>query len=116
MKRFAIVLMLSLAMMGCKKTVSAPVPGELNTFDAYVYRVLLDSQAAINSFKSSPSAQNSSIKPILNQVISDYDIVEAAYQTWRAVGGTGSTAPITAGITKLNTDLGSLQAGIAGGH
>src|SRR5215472_727798 len=113
--RKLIIIPLLFALTGCAKKVSAPVPGQLNTFDAYVYRVLLDSQAALSSFESSPSAQNPAIKPILNQAIADYDIVEAAYQVWRAAGGTGSTAPINAGITKLNSDLGSLQSGLAGG-
>ena len=112
MKRAAIVLLLAAGLVGCHKTVTTPVPGQLNTFDAYVYRVLLDSQAAINSFKASPSAQNPTIKPILNQAIADYDIVEAAYQVWHAAGGTGPTTQLSAGITKLNTDLAGLQSGI----
>lgn len=99
--------------VGCAKTVVAPVPGQLNTFDAYVFRVLYDSQAAINSFKASPSASNPAVKPILNQAISDYDIVEAAYQVWHAAGGTGSTAAIQQGITKLQTDISGIAA--AGG-
>ena len=106
------LVLLTLA-TGCTKTVVAPVPGQLNTFDAYVYRVLYDSQAALNSFKSSPSATNPSVKPILNQAIADYDIVEAAYQVWHAAGGTGSTAAIQQGVAKLQSDITGIAA--AGG-
>lgn len=113
MKRVTIVILLSLSLVGCHKAVSAPVPGQLNTFDAYIYRVLLDSQAAINSFKGSPSAQNPSVKPILNQAIADYDIVEAAYQTWHAAGGTGDASVLTQGVNKLQGDITGIAA--AGG-
>lgn len=113
MRKGLTIAFLALTLVGCHKQVAAPVPGQLNTFDAYVYRVLYDSQAALNSFKASPSASNPQVKPILNQAISDYDIVQAAYEVWHAAGGTGSTTAITQGITKLQNDITGIAA--AGG-
>jgi hypothetical protein len=113
LKLAALAIVLALG-SSCAKTATAPVPGQINTFDAYAYRVLYDAQAAINSFKGSTSAQNPNVKPILNQAIADYDIAESAYQVWHAAGGTGSTAAITAAITKVQTDIAGI-AGAAGG-
>lgn len=113
-QRLATLLAAITLSVGCAKTVTAPVPGQLNTFDAYVYRILYDSQAAINSFKASPSASNPAVKPLLNQAISDYNIVEAAYQVWHAAGGSGSTAAIQQGITKLQTDISSIATASGG--
>lgn len=106
---------LLLATVACHKTVTAPVPGQINTFDAYAYRVLFDAQAAINSFKGSPSAQEPAVKTYLNKAIVDYDIAESAYQAWHAAGGTGSTAAITQSITQVQTDITNI-ATATGGH
>lgn len=115
MKKAVPLILLTIVLAGCVKNVVAPVPGQLNTFDAYAYRVLYDAQAAINSFKTSASASNPSVKPILNQTIADYDIAESAYQVWRAAGGTGPTTAITQSIAKVQTDIEGI-ATAAGGH
>ena len=117
MRKLVVMLVLaaSFSIVGCHKTVTALVPGQINTFDAYAYRVLFDAQAAITSFKSSQSASNPSVTPILNQAIADYDIAESAYQVWHAAGGTGPTTAITQGITQVQADITNIAAA-AGGH
>ncbi len=113
----AVVVTLALA-MGCHKTVTAPVPGQLNTFDAYAYRVLADAQAAINSFKASIQSgkvpETPTLKTVLNQAITDYNAANAAYQAWHAAGGNGPTAPVAAAITQLNSDITNVSS-ITGG-
>ena len=109
----SLVVVLALT-VGCAKHVTAPVPGQLNTFDAYAYRVLADAQAALESFKASPSAQMPAVKPILNQAITDYNIGEAAYQAWHAAGGTGETAPVSAAISKVQSDIAGIAAQTGG--
>lgn len=98
-----------LGTVACHKTVVAPVPGQLNTFDAYAFRVLADAQAALESFKASPSAQTPAVKTVLNQAIADYNIAEVTYKAWHASGGTGDTAPVAAAIGKVQGDI----AGVA---
>lgn len=112
MRKLAILLLLFT--VGCHKTVTAPVPGQINTFDAYAYRVLFDAQAAINSFKGSTSGQNPSVKPLLNQAISDYDIAESAYQVWHAAGGTGPTTAISQGIAQVQNDINAIATAAGG--
>jgi hypothetical protein len=115
-KKAALPLVIALLFTaGCVKNVPVPVPGQLNTFDAFAFRVLYDAQAAINSFKGSASAENPAVKPILNQTIADYDIAESAYVVWHAAGGTGSTTAITQDITKVQLDIEGI-ATAAGGH
>ena len=113
----AIVLALAMTFTsGCAKTAAvAPVPGQINTFDAYAYRVLFDAQAAINSFKGSVSATNASVKPVLNQAIADYDIAESAYQVWHAAGGTGDTTAVTQAIAKVQSDISAISTAAAAG-
>jgi hypothetical protein len=108
-KVLAIALLITLT-VACHKTVTAPVPGQLNTFDAYAYRVLFDSQAAINSFKASPSAQVPAVKTVLNQAISDYNIAEGAYQAWHATGGSGDTTTISNAISRVQADIAGIAA------
>jgi len=112
MKQFLLIVVVAIAMgvTGCAtKAVVAPVPGQINTFDAYAFRVLADAQAAINAFKadvqSGKVTETPAIKAALNQAITDYDAAEAAYQIWHATGGAGSTAALTVQINKLPTDI-----------
>lgn len=55
MKRSIATLMLALMLCfasACKKPVTAPVPGTINTFDAYAARAVGDAQAALVSAKT----------------------------------------------------------------
>lgn len=113
-----LVVLMALA-AGCAKHVVAPVPGQLNTFDAYAYRVLSDAQAAINDFKGSVTsgkvAETPTIKNALNQAIQDYNLAMATYQAWHAAGGTGSTTPVSNAITSVQTDINNITAQAGGG-
>jgi hypothetical protein len=116
--RIVVILMLTAGMLGCAKTVTAPVPGQLNTFDAYAFRTLADAQAAINAFKadvvSGKVTETPTLKTVLNQTITDYNDAETVYQVWRAAGGTGSVTPVSSAISKVQTDITSI-ATTAGG-
>ena len=115
-KKIATVALLSIVIVaaGCAKHVTAPVPGQLNAFDAYAYRVLADAQAAINDFKASIAsgkvAETPTLKTVLNQAITDYNAANMAYQAWHAAGGTGMTAPIAAALNQLNADITNVTA------
>jgi opacity protein-like surface antigen len=109
------VTLITLAMAaGCAKHVTAPVPGSLNTFDSYAYRVLADAQAAINDFKASVASgkvpETPTLKTVLNQAITDYNAANMAYQAWRAAGGNGMTAPIAAALNQVNADITNITA------
>ena len=114
-KTFIIILLLST--FACTKHVVAPVPGQLNVYDAYAYRVLADAQAAISDFRNSVTsgklAESPDIKTALNQAISDYNTANVAYQAWHAAGGTASTTTITAQLNALQADINNVavQAG-----
>lgn len=101
---------------GCanKNVVTAPVPGSLNTYDAYAFRVLADTQAALNAFKadvaSGKVAETPAIKSTLNQTIADYNIAEAVYQAWHTAGGTGSTTSLASSIATVQSDVSSLAS------
>ncbi len=110
----AVTLIAMTLATGCAKKAVAPVPGQLNTFDAYAYRVLADSQAAINDFKASVAsgkvAETPALKTVLNQAITDYNAANMAYQGWHAAGGGGMTAPIAAALNQMNADITNITA------
>ena len=114
-KRSLAVILVALTMtMACAKHAVAPVPGQINAFDAYAYRVLADSQAAINDFKTSIQTgkvtETPTLKVVLNQAITDYNAANIAYQAWRAAGGNGDTTPVSNAINKVNADIVSVTA------
>jgi hypothetical protein len=100
---------------GCAKTVTAPVPGQLNTYDAWAFRVLADTQAALNAFRSDISSgkvtETPTIRSAFNQATADYNVAEAAYQAWHAAGGTGSTATLSVQISTVQSDIPNLIGG-----
>lgn len=108
----SLVVLMALGAACHKNVATAPVPGQLNTFDAYAYRVLADAQAAINDFKGSVTsgkvAETPAIKTALNQAIQDYDLAMVTYQAWHAAGGTGATAPVANAITAVQTDISNI--------
>jgi hypothetical protein len=91
------------------------VPGSLNTFDSYAYRVLLDAQAAITDFKTSVTSgklpESPQTKAALNQAIADYNIAEAAYQAWHSAGGKGTTSTVNGPLNILQNDIATLPLG-----
>ena len=106
----SLVVMLTLAGAACHKTATAPVPGQLNTFDAVTYRALSDAQAAINSFKadiaSGKLTETPAIKTALNQLITDYNAANTLYQAYHASGGTNpSQSVVQASVTKVQGDV-----------
>jgi hypothetical protein len=102
-------------MLGCAAhTVKAPVPGALNSFDADSYQTLMTAQATLNSLKST-AATTPSLKPILNQAISSYDVAETAWQAYHAAASTATQAALTTSLSDLNTKVSTLQAAAAGG-
>jgi hypothetical protein len=50
--KIAPVLLFALLLAGCHKQVTAPVPGSINTIDAYAFRAISDAQAVVTSFKT----------------------------------------------------------------
>lgn len=113
-KNLLVVSLLSISMAGCAKRAVVPVPGQLNTFDAYAYRVLADAQAALNDFKASVTSgklsETPTLKTVLNQAITDYDSANTVYQAWHSAGGTGSTVQIAMALDKLNADITNVTA------
>lgn len=118
MKRALLCVVLLAMTAGCVKKTVVVVPGQLNTFDAYAYRVLADAQAAINDFKDSVTtgkvAETPTMRTVLNQAITDYNAANVAYQAWHAAGGAGATAPITASLNQLNADITNVTAQAGG--
>jgi hypothetical protein len=110
----AIVLVLAMTFtVGCAKTpATAPIPGQINAFDATTFRALMDAQAAINSFKadlaSGKLTETPGIKTALNQVITDYDTANVLYQAYHAAAGTTPQPPVQAAVTQLQTDVNAL--------
>lgn len=109
-----IALSLLVVTLACHTKITT-VPGQLNTFDAYAFRVLMDAQAAIQDFKFSiEKAQlpdTPQTKNALNQAINDYNLAEAAYQAWHASGGTGSTSTVNGPLNILQNDIATLPMG-----
>lgn len=115
MKKALILLLATLALVGCaKKAVVAPVPGQLNTFDAYAFRSLLDAQAAVNSFRADVIVgkvqETPALKDILNKAIADLDVAELAYKAWNAAGGLGSTTPVASAISQVQADITNISS------
>lgn len=117
MRNLLAILILAIATTGCQKTVTAAVPGQINTFDAYAYRVLADAQAAINDFRASVTSgkltETPTIKAALNQTITDYNAANLAYQAWHAAGGKGSTTSVNTALNQVQNDIATLP--VSGG-
>lgn len=121
MKKALTAIILGAAMlvpMGCKKgTATNPAtlaPGAYNQTDQVLFQSLMAVQASLNNLKATladphTSAQTISVlKPYTNQVITDYDIAEVAWQTYHASLATNANASPTAAqaaIARVQTDL-----------
>jgi hypothetical protein len=138
-KKLALLILGLTLFVGCKKTVTAPVPGTINTFDAYAARTLGDAQTALQSakgwelcsdqkFPATVSFDNVTIgcdassgvfpaagRPILFKAEQSYNIALASAQAYHA-GATSDTAGLTQALTTLGIDVGNLLTGIGKGH
>ncbi len=102
------LLALLLMFTSCAKVGTPPIhAGAANSFDSAVYDALVSAQAAIEQAKVGVSATK---KPILNQVIADYNLVEKAYTEYHALAIAGNATP--AQQIALQTKLTTLQAGL----
>lgn len=130
---------LSVALAGCHKTATAPVPGSLNQFDATSYRALVDAQSSLHRIKTQqqctvfewpatamvdgltepcdqtkgtfPAGQQS--KDDLNRAIQDYNIAQAAWHAYHA-GATNDEKGLADAISQLNNDLTALFTKLGG--
>lgn len=95
------------------------MPGQLNTFDAYAFRVLADAQAAINDFKASVTSgkvtETQAVKAGVNDAINAYNAANVAYQAWHAAGGTGPTTPVTQQLNSLQAAINNVAVQVQGG-
>lgn len=118
------ILILSLGLVGCHKaTVTAPVPGAVNTLDSWAFRVVSDSEAAITSVKvweqcatsgnpqtvvvdgatkpCDPSAGPFPMqyKPQLNEAITAVNLAAAAGKAYHS-GASKDTAGLTSAVNQ----------------
>jgi len=125
-------LVLALAAgIGCAKKVTAPVPGTINTFDAYAARSIGDAQVALISAKTWESCSDKSFpqtvtfdgntypcdatagpfpsvaRPFLFKAEQTYDLALSAAQAYHS-GATLDTAGLTQALTQLGIDIGNM--------
>lgn len=110
-----LVLLLCLLPLGCRTATAPPPPlitGALNTFDQDSYKTLLAVQASYNSalgsYKANPTGL-SALKAPLDQVATDLNLAELAWQTYHAAATAANQAALTTSLTKVQTDLASIK-------
>ena len=137
--RVTIILLLTLMLAGCAKKATAPVPGTINTFDAYAARSVGDAQAALiagktwelcsdqgfpqtvtfdsNTYPCDKTAGPfpSAGRPYLFKAEQSYNIALAAAQAYHS-GASSDTTGLTQALTALGIDIGNMLAGIGKGH
>lgn len=114
MKKIISVVVLSLAMVGCAKKVTAPIPGSANSFDSDTYLTLVTTDSVIQGTKSAlaansfPPAFVSNVKTALNALITAYDAADSVYIVYHnaAMGGTATPTQQAA----VATAIGQVQA------
>jgi hypothetical protein len=136
MKRLALLsifLFATLTLAGCTKQVTAPVPGTINTMDAYAARIIGDAGAAIRSVKlwevcsdsafpatvtfdsvTSPCDSTAGLFPAsfrapLFKVEKSYNIALVAGRAYHAGAGKDTTA-LTAALAQLSADITAMFA------
>lgn len=131
-------ILLLLLTVACAKQVTAPVPGTINTFDAYAARTIGDAQTALVSaktwelcsdqgFPAAVSFDNyvnncdktagpfpASGRPILFKAEQSYNIALAAAQAYHS-GVSNDTSGLTQALTTLGVDIGNMLTGIGKG-
>jgi hypothetical protein len=133
-----LIFPLLLISLGCaKKPLVAPVPGAVDTVDAWAFRIVSDSQAALHSVKTwqqctvhgfPPSvlvdltSQTCDIKtgpfptsatPALNDAIEAYNLAEAAGQAYHS-GRSADIAGLTSAVNQLSQAISSLLSKTGG--
>lgn len=128
----AIGLILTILTVGCAKhAAQAPVPGTINTFDAYAARAVGDAQAALvaaktwefcsdQNFPASVSFDNASYacdktagpfpsagRPVLLKAEQSFNLALSASLAYHS-GATSDTAGLTQALTQLGIDVGSM--------
>jgi hypothetical protein len=128
-KSYSLVLALllvagALTLTGCAKAPPttppvAPPVGSLNSFDSTTNETLQALHAAVASFvadnNSGKFVLTASQKSLLNQVVTDLNTADLIYQAWHNAGGTEAQAPVTAAVSKVQTDQTALNAALQGG-
>jgi hypothetical protein len=114
MKNLILSLPLALCLVGCVHSAVAPTPplpplaGAVNAFDQTSYQTLIAIQATLtslnNSYKANPAGL-ASLKAILDQAASDYNISELAWQVYHQSATAVNQAAVTAALTKVQSDL-----------
>lgn len=137
--RTCTILLLALSLVGCHKAaVTVPVPGSINTVDAYAYRSVSDAQAALTSVKTweqcsvmqfpptvtvdgvvavcDPAAGPfpAAYKGVLDDAINAYNVAQAAAKAYHA-GAISDTTALTAAITQLTSSIAAMLTKV-GGH
>lgn len=141
MKKFLCILLL-LGLTGCaKKVVSPPVPGSINSLDAFAFRVLSDAQAALTPVKvweqcsalSIPTAATVTItvdgnvqvcdpsadpfpakfKPVLNDAINAYNSAQTIAKAYHD-GLSPDTTALQTSLTTLGNSVGTMLSTIGG--
>jgi hypothetical protein len=133
-----IFLALLLAASCAKQPAAAPVPGTINTFDAFAARTIGDAQAALVGAKTWELCSDANFpptvtfdtytnscdptagkfpavgRPILYKAEQSYNIALAAAQSYHA-GASSDTAGLTQALTTLGIDIGTMLTGIGKG-
>lgn len=140
--KIAVVLLAVSIGMGCtgcaKKAATAPVPGSINSLDAYAFRSVADAQAAIHSVKtweqcsahsfpasvdidgtaepcdSKAGAFPEQHKSYLNTAINAYNVASGAAKAYHDGGGQNAAA-LTQDLAQLGNDIATLLTK-TGGH
>lgn len=137
--KICILVLAVMASVACKKPVQAPVPGSINTLDAWAYRIIADSGKSIHSVKTwqqcsvlnfpitvdidgatelcDPKAGKfpDNYKPELNAAIDAWNIAGQAGQAYHAGAG-GDGAALTQSVNKLALAITTLLSHVGGGH
>lgn len=136
----ALVIALTMALtVGCHKTVTAPVPGTINTFDAYAARTVGDAQIALVSAKTWELCSDQSFpatvtfdsytnscdktagpfpavgRAYLLKAEQSYNVALSAAKAYHA-GASSDTAGLTTALTELGTDIANMLTGIGKGQ
>ena len=123
---------------GCaKKPVTAPVPGSINTLDAWAFRIVADASASIHSVKTWEQCTEQNFpqtvtvdgtlepcdakggsfpmtyKPQLNLAITSLNTASAAGKAYHS-GASQDAAGLTAAVTQLSNSVSQLLAQLGG--
>jgi len=99
-----------------QKTVQAPIPGSVNTFDSSTYQSLrvahdiaksLSDQAAAGKYHPTPQE-----KVVINQFIADINVADTVYKAYHA--GAATQAQMQTALTKVQTDQATLPVPTGG--